>query len=268
MSSRRSASRSPKRSPSSPKSPKRSPSSSRGKSLKQLIERKYDDEELIKYGYDIPLDAANRTNETLEETLRRLRDVDSSEIVSGKFSWIDEVVLVALGKKPIALTHFDSVEEWDYSAELWALNNGVNQYITFEAPYNVNIEPAILKYKSAISGKNVGRRISINNQVSSIIWYREDTKNQALLLKKLLTNQLYKNIILNSPYFDIIQGLLYGYNEQAIEDYLSDVDFSKKSFNQYLKESKEYIRNEIEENKSDSWSIVPRNYRDSRDWSS
>lgn len=234
-------------------------SSPRRKTIKQLIERVYNDKELVKFTHDIPINPELANDETLEERLNRLRTIDPEEIVSGKFAWIDEVLLVALGKKPIAMTHFDVVEEWDYSAELWALNNGVNQYVTFEVPYDVDIESARSKYISTISGKVRGKILAANNQVESIIWYREDTKKQALLLKKFFTRRIYKHITWSHVYHDIIQGLLYGYSEQAIEKYLSDEDFhsmSSKSFNHYLQESKTYIKNEIEEQKSDSWNDI------------
>ena len=194
---------------------------------------------------DVKYDLEEYDRESLENKLDRLSKVDSSNIVSGDFSWIDEVVLVALGKKPIAHTHFGDLEigDWDEDIEDWCVEQGnVMSFSVMEYRHNIDYEPdRSMKLKYRKNGKIVSAPIFENKGVSSIVWFRSDTKKDALVIRHLSRLQ-QDGGGWKLPYFHIIQGILYGYPLQKIKDfivehheeYADDLDY-------YIEKSYDYI---------------------------
>lgn len=150
--------------------------------------------------------------ETLAERLQRLKLVKPEDIVSGQFSWIDEVMLVALGKKPIAVTHFDSLdpEIWDEEIEDWCVEQkGVCSFAVMDCLSNIKVtdtEPVCFEFETKEGGK--GRYIMTpENQVGIMVWFRPETRKQALLARYHHRLQM-KGKDWAGPHFHIVQGLL------------------------------------------------------------
>jgi hypothetical protein len=184
---------------------------------------------LIESGKSIspPITKPTKKTESLHDRITRLSKVDSATIESGQYVWIDEVVLVALGKKPIAMTHFDALDDdWNEEVEDWCVEQcGVSSFSVMSYPpyleYDLKKLPCV--YFTDVKGKKYERIISATNEVDAMIWFRPETRKFALVARHF--HRLHregKNWL--HPYFDIIQGLLYGYSEENI------IKFMKKSY--------------------------------------
>ena len=194
--------------------------------------------------------------ELLVDRVNRLKKV--TYITTNEFDWIDEVILVSLGKKPIALTHFDTVEpgQWDDEAYAYAILHGVRSMPITEHPAYVTMSrnrewsqslhiPVANLYKQGIPTPTFNSTLSLG----SIIWFRDDTMLDALVLYEDSKPRVEGSISWRYPYNHIIQGILYGYTEQGIKDYvlMQNEDprlvqkFNPDDLDCFMNESRDYI---------------------------
>ena len=196
---------------------------------------------------NIAYDVIETDRELLHEKLQRLSKVDGSNIITGDFSWIDEVVLVALGKKPIAHTHFTEIEEgdWDADVEDWCVEQGgVMSFSVMEYRHDINYiydrKGGFNYYKKGEIVKSLGT-LNPTKAVASIVWFREDTRKDALLIRHF--NRLQQDGgNWQVPYFDMVQGILYGYPVHKIKEFvMSQYDVTDGDMDYYFETSYQYI---------------------------
>lgn len=190
--------------------------------------------------------------ESLADRIARMQKVDMRTVISDAYSWIDQVVLVALGRKPIAVTHFDVAEDWDMEAEDWCVEQrGVNSFVVMEMPPDIKVSTVqvpLFGYEN-INGGITERLVVPELQVGSIIWFRQDTRKLALLARHFgRLHQKGKDWIF--PYYDIIQGLIYGYPRDIVADFAikqSNGAITKDNIDQYMKAADTYIDEKLKE---------------------
>ncbi|CAH6418241.1 Hypothetical protein POVN_LOCUS11 [uncultured virus] len=162
---------------------------------------------------------ASEVKQSLEDRIERLKKVDLNATFSdSELSWTDQIMLVALGLKPIAVTHYDepSTSGADREAEDWCVEQmGVDSFVVMKvmAPNEVYAE-------ARKAGAEALLYLPSGTEVERIVWFRQDTRKLALLARHhIRLQQKGKDWIM--PYFDIIQGIIYGYPRDEIVEYVT-----------------------------------------------
>jgi hypothetical protein len=138
--------------------------------------------------------------EKISDMIKRLKKVTDTYFGDWDYSWLEQICLVGLGKKNIALTTFD------ISEDMWWFNH--------KSAF------ALLKYFSDLNCLTVpGHPHPIYMDIGSQIWYRSETKYMALCILRLQELN-WEGYNLPGVYKHIIQGICFGYSKEKIAEWL------------------------------------------------
>lgn len=153
--------------------------------------------------------------EKISDMIIRLKKVTDTYFGDWHYSWLEQICLVGLGKKNIALTTFD------ISEDMWWFNH--------KSAF------ALLKYFSDLNCLTVPYHPHpVYLDIESQIWYRSDTKYLALCVLRLRELE-WEGYILPGEYYHIVQGICYGYSKDKIKEWLL-----KREGNSYEMTDQEY----------------------------
>lgn len=174
---------------------------------------------------------------------------------NGPLDWQDEIALVALGRKPIALTHFDSLIDSPVHSMVSVLAPVVgvgciwvpSTLVPTEMEMEMNEDIDFIVSARIQGEKTIA--VSPYLQTESLIWYRDDTALDASVLAYLAFFKLdFERDIFPQKMMDVVQGILFGYTKLSIfryildpEDQERDVEDLQDEFEKMYQKAQDFI---------------------------